>query len=890
MEATGWARRIVPEILKGITVLESPAVTKPGRFRRRRPVRWLLAVVRGSPVTVSFVVVYWTLGLLSSSLLFGPAAQWRAEVAASAQSLPNHWWAVVSAAFWARNLLGYVVGTALVLLACLPLERQMGSKNFSVAAVLTQTAGILAAAGFWEATRLLTGNWAREMRGLYYFGPTAFICGTAMAATASMGALWRRRIRLGLFGLLILLALYSGGFADLSRLGAGAAGALLGPFLLGRRPRLVRPVSSRHEGRVLVALLVAVSAVGPVVAGLVPHAVGPLAVLRFLFTDIRPVDPQTLQAICAVPAQHRDCEAAHLQLQAGAGAIFMAIVPSFMLLLLAEGLRRGRRFAWAGVLVVQAGLSLLALTTLVAVLQAAGPNTVAGELVDASQPGHSTQPLALVVPLLVPVLLLVVLVGCGRLFPVTAPRGTYTRLALQLLVLAGALSLVYIAVGLALATEFTPVPTAADLLADTPDRFLPLGFIADVPPAFLPQGTLAVLLYEGVGIVFWAVTGVLVFKSFVRPSQPRHGDGNERALAILKSQDGSSISWMTTWAGNTYWFSATGQSYIAYRVIAGIALTVDGPVGPKNLNAAAVDEFWDYCRSNGWTPCFYSVSAEVRDAATDLGWDTVQVAQETVLSLESLSFTGKRFQDVRTSLNNAAKAGIHAEWVSYPTAGLNIQTQILAISEEWVADRTMPEMGFTLGGLDELNDPEVRCLLAIDADQQVHAVTSWLPVYRNGRIVGWTLDFMRRRRTGFRAAVEFLIASAAMSLKDEGCDFISLSGAPLARTAPVLRPDVTAAGPSATAGLDRLLDRLGSALEPVYGFRSLLAFKSKFHPSYVPLFMAYPDSAALPGIGNALTRAYLPDLSLGEGFRLLRNILRERVGGVGRPGRQPTES
>jgi lysylphosphatidylglycerol synthetase-like protein (DUF2156 family) len=217
---------------------------------------------------------------------------------------------------------------------------------------------------------------------------------------------------------------------------------------------------------------------------------------------------------------------------------------------------------------------------------------------------------------------------------------------------------------------------------------------------------------------------------------------------------------------------------------------------------------------------------------------------------------------------------------------LSIQTQILAISEEWVADRTMPEMGFTLGGLDELNDPEVRCLLAIDAHQQVHAVTSWLPVYRNGRIVGWTLDFMRRRSAGFRPAVEFLIASAATSLKDENCDFISLSGAPLARVAPALHPDVTPAGPPATAGLDRLLDRLGSALEPVYGFRSLLAFKSKFHPSYVPLFMAYPDSAALPGIANALTRAYLPELSLGEGFRLLRSIVSERVGAAGRADRR----
>ncbi len=464
---------------------ESPSLAKPKRFRRRRPVRWLLSVLRGAPVTVSFVVVFWILGLLSSSIVSGPAVQWRADVAATAHSLPNHWWAVVAAAFWARNLPGYVTGTALVLLSCIPLERQMGSKNFSVAAVLTQIAGILAATGFWEATRALMGSWAREMSGLYFLGPSAFICGTAMAATASMGTLWRRRIRLVLFGLLILLALYSGGFADLGRLGAGVAGALLGPILLGRRPRLVRPVSSRHEGRVLVALLVAVSAVGPVVAGLVPHAVGPLSVLRFLFTDIRPVDPQTLQSICAVPAQHRDCEAAHLQLRAGAGAIFMAIVPSFLLLLLAEGLRRGRRFAWAGVLVVQAGLSLLALTALVGVLQAAGPDTVAGELVDASQPGHSTQPLALVVPLLVPVMLFGVLLACGGLFPVAAPRGTYTRLGLQVLGLASVLSLVYIGAGLAPRLGFHPGPCR---------RRSPSGRTRQVPAAGLHRRRSACLL------------------------------------------------------------------------------------------------------------------------------------------------------------------------------------------------------------------------------------------------------------------------------------------------------------------------------------------------------------------------------------------------------------
>jgi phosphatidylglycerol lysyltransferase len=850
--------------------------------RRHRSARWLFSVPASAPVTLGFVVLFWTVGIFTSSIFSGPGPGWSADVVATPHSLPGHWWVLLGSALWARDPPGYVLGTVLVLVAGIPLERQMGSLKLSLSAVATQIAGVLAATAFWDAAKTLMGSWALEMNGTYFLGPGALVSGAALAATAARGALWRRRIRLGIFGLLILLALYSGGFADMVRLGAGGAGALLGPVLLGHRPRLVRPVSTRHEGRVLIALLVAVSAVGPVLAGLIPHAVGPLSVLRFLFTDIQPVDPQTLQGVCAVPAQHRECEAAHLHLRAGAGGIFMAIVPSFLLLLLTEGLRRGRRFAWAAALLVQAGLSVLALITLVGVLQAAGPDTVAGELVDASQSGRGTHPLALVVPLLLPVALFGVLLACRALFPVAAPHGTYTRLGLQVFGLAGVLGLVYVGAGLALAPDFTPAPAPADLLADVPDRFLPLGFTVDVPPAFFPQTTPAVLLYEGVGILFWAVTGVLVLKTFLRPAHPRHGADKDRAREILKTGEGSSISWMTTWPGNTYWFSGAGDSFIAYRVIAGIALTLGPPVGPLTRTPSVVEEFSRYCRSNGWTPCFYSVTAEVRDAASGLAWDSLQVAQETVLPLDTLAFKGKKFQDVRTAMNNAAKAGIHAEWVRYPTAGLNVQTQILAISEEWAADRKLPEMGFTLGGLDELNDPEVRCLLAVDAHHVVHAVTSWLPVYRNGRITGWTLDFMRRRSTGFRAAIEFLIASAATSLKDEGYAFISLSGAPLARVPPGLHPDMPQTALPAAAGLDRLLDGLGSALEPVYGFRSLLAFKSKFHPRYVPLFMVYPDSAALPGIGNALTRAYLPDLSLGEGFHLMRGILNRRVQTVGR--------
>ena len=171
-------------------------------------------------------------------------------------------------------------------------------------------------------------------------------------------------------------------------------------------------------------------------------------------------------------------------------------------------------------------------------------------------------------------------------------------------------------------------------------------------------------------------------------------------------------------------------------------------------------------------------------------------------------------------------------------------------------------MGFTLGGLDEVDDPQVRMLLAVDAEERVLAVTSWLPVRAEGVTVGWTLDFMRRRADAPPGVMEFLIATAALDVRADGAALLSLSGAPLARHA--------TDGATDGDGLQRLLDLFARRLEPVYGFGSLSAFKAKFQPLYRPLFLAYPDPVALPVIGNALARAYLPELTPRALTRLAR--------------------
>jgi len=330
--------------------------------------------------------------------------------------------------------------------------------------------------------------------------------------------------------------------------------------------------------------------------------------------------------------------------------------------------------------------------------------------------------------------------------------------------------------------------------------------------------------FEWLGVVFWAALAVLALRSFLRPVL-RDDRSAAHAKELLIEHGGSHLSWMTTWSGHSRWFTTDGTGFVAYRVLLGVAITTSNPVCPPERIGHVVRGFADFATANGWTPCFYSITEEVRTHTAALGWGALQVAEETVLPLGELAYTGKKFQDVRTALNNADKLGITAQWITFPAAPLAITEQIIAISEEWVADKGIPEMGFTLGTLSEVDDPEVRCLVAMDAEGTVHGVTSWLPVYHHSQIVGWTLDFMRRRSAGFKPSMEFLIATAALLLQAEGAQFLSLSGAPLARDK---RGPHEVAVPDGT--LQRLLELLGRSLEPVYGFRSLLAFKSKFQP------------------------------------------------------------
>ncbi|MGH1548680.1 bifunctional lysylphosphatidylglycerol flippase/synthetase MprF [Leifsonia poae] len=315
---------------------------------------------------------------------------------------------------------------------------------------------------------------------------------------------------------------------------------------------------------------------------------------------------------------------------------------------------------------------------------------------------------------LVPLAMAILLVIFRRHFTVMPSARAVRRYVLLVVATGLGLIVLYVLVGwLQRDTGFTRPVDVGDLLADVLERFVPVSFLRREPVQYLPTTPLATIVYHNIGTVFWLVAIIGALAPMLGRGLRRGTDDSVRVRRLLHLGGGDAISFMATWPGNSYWFDPERGAAIAYRVEGRVALTIGGPFGAPTPHDGAIQGFARFCDDNGWIPVFYSVESRYRGLFERLGWSTMTVAEETVIRPQLWATTGKKWQDVRSSINRAQRAGIRAEWTSYSALPLADALQLSDISEQWVAEKDLPEMGFTLGGIDELRDPEVRLMLAV---------------------------------------------------------------------------------------------------------------------------------------------------------------------------------
>ncbi len=221
------------------------------------------AALRRFPFTLTVVGIMLLLGVVTQSL-WNPL-QDRALFPYVAYGLPSleagRLWTPVTGSFFALVPAQYipVAGGALVLFGWS--EWRLGTRRVAIAAIAAQLFGVLGTSLFLVVFRGTGWAWAQQLSETLDVGFSAGALGAVAAASATLIPPWRGRVRFVLCLYVSISLLYIGLLWDVEHFLAVMLGLVLGPFLLGRKPRFNPARFTRHEWRVIAATFFIVSAV-----------------------------------------------------------------------------------------------------------------------------------------------------------------------------------------------------------------------------------------------------------------------------------------------------------------------------------------------------------------------------------------------------------------------------------------------------------------------------------------------------------------------------------------------------------------------------------------------------------------------------------------------------
>ena len=361
-------------------------------------------------------------------------------------------------------------------------------------------------------------------------------------------------------------------------------------------------------------------------------------------------------------------------------------------------------------------------------------------------------------------------------------------------------------------------------------------------PGVDPRTELAARFLGSLQIAGWIARFYLLVL-LLRPvmARTRKGAPAEAAQAAFRAWARRSLASFALDGDKHHLLVAGGRGLVAYAVRGGVAFAAGDPLAAEDEMQGSVQAYLDHCRSNGWTPCIYEASEDALPIYHALGLRGFKMAEEAVIDLASFSLAGGKRATLRAMVNKAAKQGLAV--VPYDRAAgrePEVDAQLEEISREWLGEKRLAEMGFTVGRFSLQALDSVRVFLCKEGERVV-AFCTWRP-YRGDRAV--VLDLMRKRPGTMSGVMDLLLARSLESLRDLGLEEASLANAPLANVA-------------APQGLlERGAALLFHKLNGFYGYKSLFQFKKKFAPRWEGRYLVYPARVDLPRVAYAMASVH----------------------------------
>jgi phosphatidylglycerol lysyltransferase len=332
------------------------------------------------------------------------------------------------------------------------------------------------------------------------------------------------------------------------------------------------------------------------------------------------------------------------------------------------------------------------------------------------------------------------------------------------------------------------------------------------------------LAFLGVsGVAFLLYVGLRVPAPFHPPTR----DEIDRALKIHEDC-GSGTSPLMVAAGDKSIFFSGERAFAAYRVVGSYLVVFSDPTVPQGDERDFLEGLMALAHEMDRRLVFYQVAPFWLPLLHDHGFSFFKLGEEAILDLGEFSLEGTRWKHFRHAVNRLEGREGYTFTVVPPGAVAAHLPGLKRISDEWLSSKEAHEKQFSIGAFNEAYLTRFPCALALDSNGVSIAFANVLAGPGRREL---SIDLMRHTDAAPEGVMDYLFVKLLLWGKAEGYRSFNFGMAPLASVGEV-------SGARLWERLAHLLFRHGEGL---YNFRGLRAYKAKYHPRWVPRYMAYPE-------------------------------------------------
>ncbi len=340
------------------------------------------------------------------------------------------------------------------------------------------------------------------------------------------------------------------------------------------------------------------------------------------------------------------------------------------------------------------------------------------------------------------------------------------------------------------------------------------------------------------GISSALLIGISLFQP-LKLRRPAPLSARREALRIIERYPSSTEDPLKIWPEDKHYFFYQ-DSFVAYKVVNGIALVLDGVVGKPSDAGRLRREFIKYSHDNGWEIGIIHAEKSEAEKWECYGLTSVFIGSEAAVDTQEFNTKTAKDKHFRYIRNKAEKDGLSFSlWQPHLT---DEQVQKLrTVSNEWL-NGGKREYTFIMGYFDA-NYIRQTTVGVLEKDGQVVAYANLLPTTLKHSA---SVDHMRSVPNLSQVAMHYLLMQLICELSLSGINEFNLGLAPLSKLE------------------DRTLENLSEKLLPLvkilgsryYSFSGLEQFKGKFRPAWEARYITYTGGVTrLPALITALNAA-----------------------------------